>query len=194
MNNWNDTVASVATAMQKMCLCIQKEWIVRHDLRWCEEKANQLSGAGFRLDWHCYGRVIIQLDLNHSPCLRMRVLSVLIRPLSATPRASCIRQQGLYIWKQHSVSSCHPRTSFFQSFFSSPHFTWLLYYISSLLRLLKSHGIFLHLSEGVRRNFNSANLGKKIDKNLSSPCFDWVSVTTRYQDSSCKWQNKLALM
>lgn len=29
-------------------------------------KAYQLSRAGFRLDWQCYGRVIMLLDQNHS--------------------------------------------------------------------------------------------------------------------------------
>lgn len=47
-------------------------------------EACQLSRTGFRLDWQCYGRVIMLLDPNHSLCLRMPALSVLIRPLSAS--------------------------------------------------------------------------------------------------------------
>lgn len=59
--------------------------------------ADHLSRAGFRLDWQCYGSVIMLLDQNHSLCLRMLVLSVLIRPPSATLSLSDsnIQQLGL---------------------------------------------------------------------------------------------------
>lgn len=116
-NNSDDYAVSCgAGAMQKMCLCIPEEWAASHDLRWFGGgvgKAYQLSWAGFRLDWQCYGRVIMLLDQNHSLCLRMLVLSVLIRPLSAS----------LSLWQQLSAACSVNLKTTLCLLLSSPHIT-----------------------------------------------------------------------
>lgn len=106
----------VGPALCRKCVCAfrrSEQQVMTSDDLVRGGKAYQLSWAGFRLDWQCYGRVIMLLDQNHSLCLRMLVLSVLIRPLSAS----------LSLWQQLSAACSVNLKTTLCLLLSSPHIT-----------------------------------------------------------------------
>lgn len=138
--------------------------------------AHQLSSAGFRLDWQCYGTAIILLDQNHSPCLRLLVHSVLIRPLSLL-----LSQQTAAF----SSSACKSENnslpppviptqhSFFSTLFSSPHFIVSLYCGNFNPGVLVPYEVPLQLLGGTWKHCRATQQMKKIKRSVVTTCWDW---------------------
>lgn len=92
------------------------------------EGGMRISSAELVSGW--IGMVIIPLDQNHSLCLRLLVLSVLIRPLSATLSLTAAFSSSACKSENNSASSCHPHTAVF----SLPSFLFSTFYCVGLLR------------------------------------------------------------
>lgn len=120
------TLMIIACLMKPGDTAVQSEGVSSsHDLRWFGKGVHQLSGAGFRLDWQCFVRMIMLLDQTRSLCLRKFVLSVLIRPLSVAPSLTAVFTSK--VCKSENNSLSHPVISSHHSLcWSFVFYIWFL--------------------------------------------------------------------